>query len=98
MHHSTLNAQRSTPHRITIHVFDEARGARRDFSCDLALLLREMRYFRSHLSGTDVPTQAGRVRVQGQGFRVKGQGSRVYRTGFRVQGSGLRAWGSGFWG
>ena len=36
---------------IIIHVFDEARGTRKDFSCDLPLLLREMRYFRSHLSG-----------------------------------------------
>ena len=37
--------------QITIHVFDEARGARKDFSCDLPLLLREMGYFKGHLGG-----------------------------------------------
>ena len=37
--------------QITIHVFDEARGARKDFSCDLRLLLREMGYFKGHLGG-----------------------------------------------
>lgn len=42
---------------ITIHVFDEARGSRKDFSCDLPLLLREMRYFRNHLSSVDGPDE-----------------------------------------
>ena len=41
---------------IVIHVFDEARDARRDFTCELALLTREMRYFRSHLSGSATTT------------------------------------------
>ena len=43
------------PGTITIHVFDEAKLERRDFYCDLQLLLREMRYFRAHLGAARDP-------------------------------------------
>ena len=37
------------PGCILIHVLDEARHERRDFTCDLRVLLKEMRYFKRHL-------------------------------------------------
>ena len=49
---------------IIIHVFDEARGSRKDFTCDLPLLYREMRYFQSHLSEYDKhATEANQVEM-----------------------------------
>mmetsp|Transcript_84954 Transcript_84954/g.160086 ORF Transcript_84954/g.160086 Transcript_84954/m.160086 type:complete len:970 (-) Transcript_84954:69-2978(-) len=39
------------PTDIVIHVCDEARGLRRDFKCNLDLLLTHMKYFESYLTG-----------------------------------------------
>eukprot|EP00891_Asterochloris_glomerata_P000754 jgi/Astpho2/754/fgenesh1_pg.00016_%23_8_t len=48
---------------VKIHVFDEARGAKQNFTCEYHLLLGSMRYFRLYLKKV-APTQDLEISVQ----------------------------------
>ena len=53
---SVLDRRRPPPGCVVVHVLDEARNERRDFTCDLKTLLGQMRYFKQHLAA-DVETR-----------------------------------------
>ena len=52
----SIDRGRPPPGCVVVHVLDEARNERRDFTCDLKTLLGQMRYFKQHLAA-DVETR-----------------------------------------